>query len=96
MATKTNLEQAVRDRADSLSPAQREIVLSQFGIYKQNKARLSEIRCQLGIFNAKAPATYEEVKFLQTQRASLVYEQNQLATANSKIAADLFEQLKED
>ena len=95
MATKTNLEQAVRNQADNLNPAQREIVLSQFGIYKQNKARLVEIRTQLDIINAKPPATMEEVKFIQSQRASLVYEQNQLTTANCRIASDLFNQLKE-
>lgn len=96
MATKTNLEQAVRKQVSSLNDAQREIVLSQFGVYKQNKDRLSEIRSQLSVLSSKPPATMDEVRFVQSQRAALVYEQSQLSTANSKIAADLFEQLKED
>lgn len=96
MATKTNLEQAVRKRAANLNDAQREIVLSQFGIYKENKDRLSEIRSQLAMLGSKQPATLEDMKLVQSQRAALVYEQGQLSTANSNIAANLFRQLEED
>lgn len=94
--TKTNLELAVKKQADCMNDAQREIILSQFSIYKQNKDRLAEIKSQLVILGKKPPATLDEVRFIQSQRAALVYEQNQLATANSKIASDLFMQLKED
>ena len=94
--TKTNLEQAVRKQADSFNDAQREIVLSQFAVYMQNKGRLAEIKSQLVMLGSKPPATLDEVKFVQSQRAALVYEQNQLSTANSRIASDLFNQLKEE
>lgn len=96
MATKTNLEQAIRKQANNLNDAQREIVLSQFGVFKQNKERLSEIKSQLAMLGKKPPATLDEVKFIQSQRAALVYEQNQLTTANNQIASSLFEQLEED
>ena len=94
--TKTNLELAVKKQADCMNDAQKEIILPQFSIYKQNKDRLAEIKSQLVILGKKPPVTLDEVRFVQSQRAALIYEQNQLATANSKIASDLFMQLKED
>ena len=96
MATKSKLEQAVDKRAAMLGDAQRELVLSQFSVYKQNKQRLADIKDRMVSIDSVGTATLEEVRFKQAQRASLAYEKNQIETANSKIAADLFELLKEE
>lgn len=96
MATKSKLEQAVERQAALLNEAQREIVLSQLSVYKQNAARMAKISDELVAVNARATVTRDELRAKQSDRASLVYEQNQLSTANSKIATDLFNFLKED
>jgi len=96
MATKSKLEQAVDRRAATLGDAQRELVLSQFSVYKQNKQRLADLKDRMVAIDSFRTASLEEVRFKQAQRASFAYEKNQLETANSKIAADLFELLKEE
>ena len=96
MATKSKLEQAVEKRAASLNEAQREIVLSQLSVYKQNSARLAKISDELVAVNARTTVTRDEVRMKQSDRASLAYEQNQLSIANSKIAFDLFNFMEED
>lgn len=93
VATKTKLEQAIEERASTLNDAQRELVMSQFSTYKRNRARMAEIDSQLKILNSMHTATREEVRMKQAERSTLSYEHNQLATANSKIAAELFDQL---
>ena len=95
MATKSKLEQAVEAHAASLNEAQSEIILSQLSVYKQNKARISEIRDMLDAVNAHPTATLEELRIKQSQRTTLSYELNQIATANSRIASDLFDLLGE-
>jgi len=96
MATKSKLEQAVEQRAADLNDAQRELVMSQFSVYKKNAARISQINDQLDAVNARTVTTRDEVREKQAFRASLTYEQTQLTTANSKIAAELFVFLKEE
>ena len=96
MATKSKLEQAVENRAADLNEAQRELVLSQFSTYKKNAARIAQISDELRAVNARGTVTRDEVRAKQADRASLAYEQNQLSTASSKIAADLFGFLKEE
>ena len=96
MATKSKLEQAVEQRAASLDDAQREIVLSQLSVYKHNRQRISDIKDRLVAIDAAGASTLEEGRFKQTQRASLAYEKNQLETANSQIASDLFGMMKEE
>jgi len=95
MATKSKLEQAVEARASSLNEAQRELVMSQLAVYKKNIARLTFIESEIDTINSIPTASREEVRSKQAYRASLSYEHNQLTTANSKIAADLFEFMKE-
>lgn len=90
MATKTKLEQAVDSRAEGLNDAQKELVLSQFSIYKQNKQRISRIDAQIALLDPSAAHSVNEVQVRQTQRSALAYERNQLATANSRIATELF------
>lgn len=90
MATKSKLERAVDAQADSLSEAQKEIVFSQLSIYRQNNARMSDIKALLESVDTRGAATLDEVRAKQAQRSTLSYEYNQIATANSRIAADLF------
>ena len=92
---KSKLEQAVERRAGDLNDAQRELVMSQLSTYKRNSTRLSQIESELDSLNAMTATTREEVRVKQAQRASLSYEHNQIATANSKIATDLFGLMKE-
>lgn len=96
MPTKSNLEKAVEEKAKSLNDAQREIVLSQFSVYKQNRTRIRQIHDRLMAIDAQPPATFEETRFRQSQRAALAYESNQLATANNEIADKLFAQLSDE
>ena len=95
MATKTKLEQAVEEQASSLNDARRELVLSQFSIYKRNRARMFEIESSLKMISARQTSTGDEVKVKHAERSSLSYEYNQLATANSRIASELFDLLGE-
>lgn len=96
MATKSKLEQAVDSRAENLNDAQREIVLSQFSIYKSNKQRINEIDSQMAMLEPHNAHSVNEVQFRQSQRTALAYERNQLATANSRIATELFTLLSGD
>ena len=95
MATKTKLEQAVEEQASSLNDARREIVLSQFSTYKRNKARMLEIDSSLKMLAAKTTSTGDEAREKHAERSSLSYEYTQLATANSRIASELFDLLGE-
>jgi len=90
---KSKLEQAVEARAGALNDAQRELVLSQFSTYKRNKARMAEIESKLKMLDSKDTVTRDELRMKQAERSTLTYELNQLATANSRISAELFEQL---
>lgn len=94
MATKSKLEQAVEKKAESLNEAQRELIMSQLAIYRQNNSRLAEIKNQQATVEARQTVKLDEVRAKQAQRAALSYEYNQLATANSRIAADLFDFLE--
>lgn len=95
MATKSKLEQAVEKRAEELNDAQREIVKSQLSVYRRNCAMLAKAESELNAWNAMPTTTREEVRIKQSQRATLSHEINQLSTANSRIAAELFELVKE-
>ena len=94
MATKSKLEQAVEKQASNLNDAQRELVMSQFSVYKKNKARLAEIDSKLSIMGTKAISSVDELRFSQAQRSSLAYEKNQLETSNCQIASELFNYLE--
>ena len=93
--TKSKLELAIESHASQLGDAQRELVMSQFSVYKSNKARLSEIGEQLRAVDSMRATTLDEVRLKQANRASLSYEHNQLSTSNSQIAAELFKFLEE-
>lgn len=93
LATKTKLERAVEEQLESLNDAQREIVLSQLSDYRRNRARISEIDARTDALNAAPCATREAVRMKQAERSGLSYERNQLAIANSRISADLFDLL---
>ena len=95
MATKSKLEQAVERQSESLNDAQRELVRSQFAIYKKNKERLAWIESRLDAVNSRPAASLEEVRRKQAERSTLAYEHNQLSTANSRIASELIDFFKE-
>ena len=95
MATKSKLEQAVEKRAAELDPAQREILLAQFATYKQNKRRQSELLDLLSAIGARPTATLDELRAKQADRAAASIEYNQVTTANSRLAADIFAMLGE-
>lgn len=95
MATKSKLEQAVERQIENLNDAQRELVKSQLSVYKRNSARLAQVEAELNAWNSRRAVTTEEVRVKQSQRATLSHEINQLSTANSRIAAELFDFLKE-
>lgn len=92
---KSKLERAVEERASDLNDAQKELVMSQLSAYRKNLARLSKVESEIAAVNAVQAATREDVRLKQARRASLTYEHGQLTTANSRIAADLNEFLKE-
>ena len=94
MATKSKLERAGEMHVERLGDAQRELVLSQLSVYRGNNARMSEIKDRLSADSSSA-ATLDEVRAKQATRSTLSYEYNQLATANSRIAAELFDLLEE-
>ena len=95
MPTKSKLERAVERRAESLNDAQRELVLSQLSVYRRNMARLARVESELDAANSRQARSLDEVRAKQSLRATLSHEVNQLATANSRIAAELNEFLKE-
>ena len=95
MATKSKLEQAVEKQIENLNDAQREIVKSQFAVFKKNRERLASIDAKLDAINARPASSVEEVRRKQSERSTLAYEHNQLSIANSKIAAELFNFLTE-
>jgi len=92
---KSKLEVAVERHVDALNDAQRELVLSQFSLYKSNKARLAELKSRIDKVDSRPAASLDDVRAKQAQRSTLSYEYNQLATANSRIASDLFIFLEE-
>ena len=89
MATKSKLVKAVEERASALNDAQREIVMSQLGVYKRNEARLAKAEAELNLVNARGTATLQELRAKQAQRATLVHEIKELSTANSLISAEI-------
>ena len=95
MATKSKLEQAVERQASKLNDAQRELLLSQFSVYKRNNARISEIEDALGFKGVRFGDGRETAAFL-AQRAALATERSQLVSANNEIASRLFTQLKDE
>lgn len=95
MATKSKLEQAVEERICSLNGAQRELVRSQLATYRRTAARIEQLESELAAVNSRGAATREEVRLKQQQRMAIACELNQLATANSKLASDLFDLVKE-
>ena len=95
MATKSRLEQAVEKKASELNDAQRELVMSQLSVYKKNAARLTKVEDEMCAVDSMVPTTRDELRKKQSQRSTLAYERNQLTTANSRIASDLFEFMKE-
>ena len=95
VATKTKLEKAIEAQVDSLSAAQRELVLSQFSIYKRNRTRLTELDSALKAISLMKTTTLEELRCKQAERSALTYEYSQLATTNSRISRELFEFLEQ-
>ena len=69
--------------------------MSQFSVYKQNKARMAAIKDQQAAVESAPTSTLDEVRAKQAQRSALSCEYSQLATTNSRIAADLFDFLEE-
>lgn len=78
-----------------MNGAQREIVKSQLAEYRRNSARLARLDDEIRAVNARPTVTRDEVRVKQAERSALSYEYNQLATANSRIAGELFDLVKE-
>lgn len=95
MASKSKLEQAVEERTSSFNEAQRELVMKQLSTYRRNCARMADIDSRLRAIDARQPVTREEMRVKQAERSTLSYEYNQIATANSRISAELFSQLED-
>lgn len=95
MATKTKLELAVERHASKLNDAQRELVRAQLATYKRNRARLAQLESELAALDSRQAVDREGVRIKQAQRAVVANEHSQLAQANSRIAVDINELLKE-
>ena len=95
MATKSKLERAVEERAKTLNDAQRELLLSQFRTYKDNKARIVALENRIGVLDVQNLANPDKEKLRLAERSSLVMEKSQLTEVNDGIAANLFKHLKE-
>ena len=95
MASKTKLELAVEKHVSNFNDAQKELVMTQLSTYRRNMARLAQIESELVALDSMPAVNREEVRYKQAQRMTISHEHSQLATANSKIAAELFEFMKE-
>lgn len=95
MATKTKFDQTIEQQLSKLNNAQREVAQAQFSIYKKNRSRISDIDTELEAIRATSAQTMDAFKYKQTKITTLAYERGQLAMANSKIAADLFDFLED-
>lgn len=91
MATKSKLEKAVEGRVGNMNEAQKELVLSQLSVYKRNRTRMADITVRLKAMDSVS-LTRDEI----AERSALSYEFNQIATANSRISAELFSQLGDE
>ena len=84
MAKKDNklakLEEAVKNQAASLDPAQQNFVLAQFEHYKWNEERIADLEIDLegGVVDADGFHNYDAEGKLFRQRHQLVAEQGQL------------------
>lgn len=83
MATKTKLEQAITEQVESLSAAEREVILSEFRPYKWNTERIKDYEALMKTGSLSA----EEEKSLLTRR-------HQLVTENTAISTKLLRHLK--
>lgn len=94
MATKSKLETAVEKHAGRLNDARRELVLSQFSVYKRNRARILQIEETLGLMDAQPVSGPDGARVHLAQRTALASERNGLVEANNAIASSLFSQLE--
>ena len=69
-----------------MDPAQRELMLSQFALYKKNRIRIREIEDRQAAMAASPVSD-------KSERAALSIEHNQLSMANSRIFRDIYELL---
>jgi hypothetical protein len=70
--------------------------MTQLCTYRQGLAQLARISEELKSVNAKQAVTFEQLRAKQAQRASLTYEQGQVASSNAAIAEGLFRFLKKE
>ena len=96
MGTKSKLERAVEEKAGTLNDAQKEVVMSQLSAYRHIKSQSYEVSDKLDALSATPAASHEEAKLKMADRMNLAYEYNQLSTACSKIASELFSLLDDD
>lgn len=96
VATKSKLEQAVERQASALNDAQKELVLSQFAVYKRNKSRIDQIDETLRMMDLQPVQGPDGTKVHLAQRMTLATERSQLADTNNNIASKLFSQLGGD
>lgn len=87
---RSKLDLAIERESERLNDAQREIVKSQYSVYKRNRLRISEITEKLAAMDVIQPLSRDTARSRHEERASLNYELNQLSTANSRISSELF------
>lgn len=93
---KSKLEKAIEEQVDKLTPAQAELVRSQYATYKRNKRKMAELDDKLNAVNSQPATTREELRVRQSERSTITYEYGQLSAANSRISAELFNQLSDE
>lgn len=83
-------------RVESLGDAQKELVMAQYATYKRNRERMAKLQDKIAVIDAGSYHTMDEMRIKQAERSTMAYEYAQLATANSRISAELFGFLGEE
>ena len=83
MATRTNLEQAVKAQAKQLDPAQKEFVLIELNTYMWNKKKIESLQAEI-----------ESGDMSRTDEKAAVSERHQLVTENSALYGHITKMLQ--
>lgn len=86
------LEEAVRNQADSLDPAQREFVLAELETYKWNAAKVEELQGR--IESLKGAVDIEDVVAAVKAESALVRERHQIITEQTALFGHIMRWLK--